>query len=73
MLADAGLGANARFTIDLEAQTITRPDGEKVEFDIDAARKHRLLNGLDEIGLTMQMDDQISDFESERGEKHPWV
>ncbi|MEM7122279.1 MAG: 3-isopropylmalate dehydratase small subunit [Pseudomonadota bacterium] len=73
LLADAGLGANARFTIDLEEQTITRPDGEKVEFDIDAARKHRLLNGLDEIGLTMQMDDQITDFESERGEKHPWV
>jgi 3-isopropylmalate/(R)-2-methylmalate dehydratase small subunit len=73
LMADAGLGANARFTIDLENQTITRPDGAEIPFEIDAARKHRLLNGLDEIGLTLQMDDQIASFEKGRSDKQPWL
>jgi len=73
LLADAGLGANARFTIDLENQTITRPDGTELPFEIDHARKHRLLNGLDEIGLTLQKDADISRFESERAESQPWA
>ncbi len=73
LMADAGGGGNARFTIDRENQTIARPDGVEVKFEIDAARKHRLLNGLDEIGLTMQMDDEISSFEADRAEEHPWV
>ena len=73
LFADAQLGANARFTIDLEKQTITRPDGVEVPFEIDAARKHRLLNGLDEIGLTLKKDDDISRFESGRADDQPWV
>ena len=55
-MEDAKKGANAVLTIDLESQTITRPDGEKVHFDIDPFRKHCLLNGLDDIGLTEQKD-----------------
>jgi 3-isopropylmalate/(R)-2-methylmalate dehydratase small subunit len=73
LMADAGLGANARFTVDLEKQTIIRPDGVEVAFEIDPARKHRLLNGLDEIGLTLQMDDDITRFERERANEQPWV
>ena len=52
LMEDASKGANARLTIDLESQTITRPDGGTVKFDIDPFRKHCLLNGLDDIGLT---------------------
>jgi 3-isopropylmalate/(R)-2-methylmalate dehydratase small subunit len=73
LMADAGLGANARFTVDLEKQAIIRPDGVEVAFEIDPARKHRLLNGLDEIGLTLQMDDDITRFERERANEQPWV
>src|SRR5256885_2298800 len=54
MMEDARKGANAVMTIDLATQTITRPDGEKVHFEVDAFRKHCLLNGLDDIGLTEQ-------------------
>jgi len=52
--------------VDLEAQTITTPDGRKIKFDINSFRKHCLLNGLDDIGLTLQHADKISQFESRR-------
>src|ERR1700724_1682563 len=54
LMEDAGKGANAVMTIDLETQTITQPDGEKVHFEVDAFRKHAPLNGLDDIGMTEQ-------------------
>ena len=63
LMDDASKGANAVLTIDLESQTITRPDGEKVHFDIDPFRKHCLLNGLDDIGLTEQQDAEIAAYE----------
>ena len=66
-------GANATFTIDLEAQEITAPDGSKVAFDVDAFRKHCLLNGLDDIGLTLMKDDKIAAFEAARKISSPWL
>ena len=62
-MEDAKKGANAVLTIDLESQTISRPDGEKVHFDIDPFRKHCLLNGLDDIGLTEQKGAEIAAYE----------
>jgi 3-isopropylmalate/(R)-2-methylmalate dehydratase small subunit len=70
---DAELGANARFTVDLEAQTITRPDGTTMAFEIEPHRKERLLNGLDFIGLTLQKDAAIADYEQRRKAATPWL
>src|ERR671930_93850 len=63
LMDDAGRGANAIITIDLEKQEITGPDGGCVKFEIDPFRKHCLLNGLDDIGLTMVKADKIGDYE----------
>lgn len=73
LMDDAGKGENARLTIDLEAQEIVRPDGGKVSFDVDPFRKHCLLNGLDDIGLTLQREDRIDAFERDRRAAQPWV
>ena len=54
LIDDAKLGGNARITIDLERQVVVRPNGEEIHFDIDPFRKHLLLNGLDDIGQTLQ-------------------
>ncbi|MCB8837712.1 3-isopropylmalate dehydratase small subunit [Aurantimonas sp. VKM B-3413] len=70
---DAERGANARLTIDLAAQTITGPDGGSIHFDIDPFRKHCLLNGLDDIGLTMEKADAIGDYEQKLAESRPWA
>ncbi|HLY54447.1 MAG TPA: 3-isopropylmalate dehydratase small subunit [Stellaceae bacterium] len=72
LMEDAQNGANAVFTIDLAKQTISRPDGGTVSFEIDAFRKHCLLNGLDEIGLTLERGDQIDAFEAQRRQSQPW-
>ena len=63
---DADRGANATLTVDLEKQEIRGPDGGKVKFDIDPHRKHCLLNGLDDISLTLQSEQAIAGFESAR-------
>ncbi|UAW99721.1 3-isopropylmalate dehydratase small subunit [Halopseudomonas nanhaiensis] len=60
-------------TIDLAAQTVTRPDGVQYTFEIDAFRKHCLLNGLDDIGLTLQDGDAIAAFESRHKASQPWL
>jgi len=60
-------------SVDLAEQTITRGSGERIQFDVDAFRKHCLLNGLDDIGLTKQKDELISQFEAQRSEKTPWL
>jgi 3-isopropylmalate/(R)-2-methylmalate dehydratase small subunit len=73
LMEDAGRGANATVTIDLEAQEITRPDGEKVSFEVDSFRRHCLLNGLDDIGLTLQKEDMIDSFEAKRKDVQPWL
>ena len=73
LMDDAKKGANARLTIDLAAQTIERPDGEKIHFEIDAFRKHVLLNGLDDVGLTLQREKTIDSFEAKRKAATPWL
>jgi 3-isopropylmalate/(R)-2-methylmalate dehydratase small subunit len=59
--------------IDLSAQTVITPSGESYQFDVDAFRKHCLLNGLDDIGLTMQHQDAIKAFETQHKIKQPWL
>ncbi len=73
LMEDAGKGANATMTVDLAAQEITRPDGGKIAFEIDAHRKHCLLNGLDDIGLTLQKAEKIDSFEAGRTTSQPWL
>ena len=70
---DADRGANATLTIDLEAQEIRGPDGGVVKFEIDPHRKHCLLNGLDDIGLTMVKQDKIQRFEEKAKAARAWV
>ena len=73
LMDDARKGANARLTIDLDKQTITRPDGGVVKFEIDAFRKHCLLNGLDDVGLTLQKAPSIGSFEEKNKLSQPWL
>ena len=62
-----------KLTIDLERQVVVAPDGREMHFDIDAHRKYCLVNGLDEIGLTLRHADEIRSFEAERLARHPWL
>jgi 3-isopropylmalate/(R)-2-methylmalate dehydratase small subunit len=73
LLDDASRGANATLTVDLEAQEIKGPDGGTIKFDIDAFRKHCLLNGLDDIGLTLEKATAIDAFEKKAGNARPWA
>jgi 3-isopropylmalate/(R)-2-methylmalate dehydratase small subunit len=73
LMDDAERGANATLTVDLEAQTIQGPDGGSIHFDIDPARKHTLLEGLDDIAATLKADPAISSFEGKMGESRPWL
>jgi 3-isopropylmalate/(R)-2-methylmalate dehydratase small subunit len=70
---DAERGANATLSIDLEKQEIRGPDGGVVHFDIDPHRKRCLLEGLDDIGLTMEKNDQIAGFEEKAAAARPWL
>jgi 3-isopropylmalate/(R)-2-methylmalate dehydratase small subunit len=72
LMEDSEKGANAVMTIDLETQTITRPDGAKVHFELDAFRKHCLINGLDDIGLTEQKAAEIAAYEARARTQRPW-
>ncbi|HHJ14211.1 MAG TPA: 3-isopropylmalate dehydratase small subunit [Gammaproteobacteria bacterium] len=62
-----------RLVVDLEAQTLTPPDGETIPFEVDAFRKYCLLNGLDDIGLTLQHADEIRAYEARRRREAPWL
>ncbi|MEM9523283.1 MAG: 3-isopropylmalate dehydratase small subunit [Pseudomonadota bacterium] len=73
LMRDAEKGSNARMTIDLEAQTVTSSDDEVFSFAVDAFKKHCLLNGLDEIGLTMEKIGAIDAFETRMAVQRPWV
>ena len=73
LLDDAERGANATLTIDLEAQTIRGPDGGEINFDVDEFKKHCLLNGLDDIALTMENEAKIDDFEEKQKAAQPWL
>jgi 3-isopropylmalate/(R)-2-methylmalate dehydratase small subunit len=73
LMDDASRGANATISVDLEAKEIRGPDGGVVKFDIDEFRRHCLLNGLDDIGLTMEKAPSIAAFESRAAESRPWA
>ncbi|MBL8564654.1 MAG: 3-isopropylmalate dehydratase small subunit [Hyphomicrobiaceae bacterium] len=73
LLDDASRGANATLTIDLENQEIRGPDGGVIKFEIDPFRKHCLLNGLDNIGLTLEKTPSITAYENRMKSEHPWL
>jgi 3-isopropylmalate/(R)-2-methylmalate dehydratase small subunit len=74
LMDDAERGANAVVTIDLESQTITGPDGGSISFEVDEFKKHCLLNGLDDIGLTIEnAASSIDAYEAKAGTERPWV
>ncbi len=72
LMEDAKRGQNSRISVDLAKQEITRPDGEVIKFEIDAFKKHCLLNGLDNIGLTLEKKANIDDFETRQRAAQPW-
>ncbi len=73
LIEDTKMGGNARVTIDLARQVVIRPNGEEIGFEIDAFRKHSMLNGLDDIGQTLQHDKKIDSFEADRAANQPWL
>lgn len=72
LMQDARLGSNARLSIDLERQVVVRPNGDQIRFEIDPFRKHLLLNGLDDIGQTLQHAPAIDTHEAKQRTNHPW-
>jgi len=73
LMKDAEKGANARISIDLEAQTVTSSDGDVFHFEVDAFKKHCLMNGLDDIGLSLEKVASIDAFEAKAAAERPWV
>jgi 3-isopropylmalate/(R)-2-methylmalate dehydratase small subunit len=73
LMEDASMGANAVISVDLQKQEVVRPNGSRIAFDVDPFRKQCLLNGWDDIGLTMQHEKDISEFESRRRLTEPWI
>jgi 3-isopropylmalate/(R)-2-methylmalate dehydratase small subunit len=73
LMEDAKLGANARITVDLEREVVVRPNGEEIPFRIDPLRRHLLLNGLDDIGQTLQHAPAIDSFEAKQKASQPWL
>lgn len=73
LMDDARRGANATVSVDLAEQEIRGPDGGVIKFDIDAFKKHCLLNGLDDIGLTLEKASAIDTYEAKAADNHPWL
>lgn len=73
LMEDAKLGGNARISVDLERQVVVRPNGEEIAFQIDPLRRHLMLNGLDDIGQTMQHAPAIDGFEARQRAAQPWL
>ena len=73
LMDDARKGANARITVDLESQMVTASDGTQFGFEVDAFKKHCLLHGLDDIGLTLEKAASIDGFEKAAEQSRPWV
>ncbi len=73
LMDDAKMGGNARITVDLERQVVVKPQGEEISFDVQPFRKHCLLNGLDDIGLTLQKSDAIRAYEERHLREQPWL
>jgi 3-isopropylmalate/(R)-2-methylmalate dehydratase small subunit len=73
LMKDAEKGSNARMTVDLENQVVTTSDGQEFTFEVDAFKKHCLMNGLDDIGLTMEHVSAIDAFEAKSNAERPWL
>ena len=73
LMDDARKGANARMTVDLENQTVTASDGKSFAFEVDAFKKHCLINGLDDIGLTLEKAAAIDSYEAKVATLRPWA
>jgi 3-isopropylmalate/(R)-2-methylmalate dehydratase small subunit len=73
LMKDAEKGANARITVDLDSQTVTTSDGESFAFEVDPFKKHCLMEGLDDIGLTMEKAPAIDTYEARLGQSMPWL
>ena len=73
LMEGAERGANATMTVDLESQEITNSDGEKITFDVESFKKHCLLNGLDDIGLTLEKESSILSYEEKQKASEPWL
>ena len=73
LMDDARKGANAALMIDLEKQEITRPDGEVIKFQVDAFKRHCLLEGLDDIGLTLKKGADVESYEAKQKTSQPWL
>ena len=73
LMDDAERGSNAVLTVDLESQEITGPDGGSIKFELDAFKRHCLLNGLDDISLTLEKSDNIASYETKLATERPWA
>ncbi|MBD3812813.1 MAG: 3-isopropylmalate dehydratase small subunit [Betaproteobacteria bacterium] len=73
LFRECGTNEGYALTVDLDKQTVTTPTGETIPFEVDAGRKHRLLNGLDDIGLTLLQADKIKAYEERRKQDAPWL
>jgi 3-isopropylmalate/(R)-2-methylmalate dehydratase small subunit len=73
LIEDAKLGGNARVTVDLARQVVIRPSGEEIPFEVDPLRKHLLLNGLDDIGQTLEHASAIDGYEAKQKSAQPWL
>ncbi len=73
LTAQAEYGSNAKFSVDLESQILTAPDGTEHKFELDEFKKHCLLNGLDEIALTLEKENTIASFEKSSTQNHSWL
>ena len=73
LMDDASRGANATLTIDIENQEIRGPDGGTIKFELDSFRKHCLMNGLDDIGITLQKEKSIKSYEEKTASSRPWA
>ena len=73
LMDDATKGSNARITVDLDSQTVTASDGRVFSFDVDPFRKHCLMNGLDDIGLTLEKASAIDAYEAKAQARFPWA
>ena len=73
LMSDASKEESQKIEVDLENQKIVRSNGESISFDVEPFRKHCLLNGLDDIGITLQSASAIDNFEATRKQSYPWL
>jgi 3-isopropylmalate/(R)-2-methylmalate dehydratase small subunit len=73
LMEEASKGANATFTVDLQAQTVTAPNGKTYNFEVDSFRKHCMIHGLDDISLTLEKVNNINNFEQQDKQQRPWL